>query len=392
MSRRTICGSCDSIDLLPVLDLGSSPLADRFPTMVSQVETFYRLDLLLCLTCLLVQLGEVVPDDELWDDYAFYSGTSPALGKYHEQFVEDLKRRTGAHEPRLTLEIACNDGSLLSLLPGKRVVGIDGAAGPVAVGREQGLDIRLGLFNIESAHHLRDELGPADLIVAQNVMAHVRDLPGFCAGIAHMLSDDGIAIIEVQALENLLLGNQFDHVYHEHRFFFSSRSVTRTLAQSLLSVVSVERTPMQGGSLRVTVRKGPRSDEFKRPQEGWRLVSNLATYTGLQARADYLRDRLLDLLDQQMRMGSVAGYAASAKSTTLLNWCGITSLHVPYVVDTTPHKIGKFTPGSKIEVVAPGQRPDPDTYLLLAHNYLSRTRQEPFSGDWLVPIPQPVII
>lgn len=381
--QRTQCGGCESTELTKVLNLGLSPLADLFPATADGREDRYPLELLQCEDCKLVQLGYVVPDEILWQDYGFYSSTSPGIVAYHQQFADMVLERHGI--PELAVEIACNDGSLLSKLVARRRLGVDAADGPVAAAKVKGLDVRHGLFGLEMARQLKSEVGPADFIVAQNVIAHVSDLPSFIQGIKHLLAPEGLAVIEAQSLSDLLLGNMFDHVYHEHRFFFSAETLRRTLRAGGLQPLVVERTPMQGGSIRITCQRAVKTPKPMQPDYFTHSLSEL------QSRADYLRARLLDTLNTEAKYGVVAGWAASAKSATLLNWCQIGPDLVPYIVDTTPAKIGRFAPGSHIPIVGP-EAPDPDTFLLLAHNYISRIRQDPFKGRWLVPIPHPVVL
>ena len=395
--RRTCCGSCGNANLEPVLDLGYSPLADAFPEAIDEIEMTYPLQLFVCDACWLVQLGEIVPDDILWSDYGFYSSTSPAIAAYHRALADLLMRRHPDQVQRLTVEIACNDGSLLSQINSPRLLGVDPAEGPALQAIANGLDVRVTPFTKQLAENLHSEMGPAGLVIASNVAAHVADLSDFLLGITTLLADDGVAVIEVQSLADLLLGNQFDHVYHEHRSFFSATSLIAACREAGLNVVNVERTPMQGGSIRVTcqrqwVKKLPVAAKLLLQGEDG-FTNSMASFAGLQARAEQLRNRLIDLLADEISAGrKVAGFAASAKSTTLLNWCGIRSNVVGHVVDTTPHKIGRYTPGTKIPIVGPGELSDPDTYLLLAWNYVSRIRTDPFKGRWLVPIPQPVIL
>lgn len=386
MTERTLCGSCRSEDLEQVLDLGESPLADHFPTDPYAVETTYPLRLLVCKHCSLAQLSEIVPDDLLWSDYGFYASTSPALVRYHIEFADLMQRRYGSP---LTLEVACNDGSLLSRLSGKKI-GIDAAAGPVSVALDRGLDVRQGLFGSELATQLRDEIGPVGLVIAQNVVAHVANLQDFLSGIHHILDDNGVAVIEVQSLADLLLGNQFDHIYHEHRSFFSRESLVNALWYAGLVPLEYEHTPMQGGSLRVTCRKV--TDPTDLPESPYPGLGNIRSLLSIQPRADYLKAQLIRVLCDEANRGTVAGWAASAKSSTLLNWCDIGPELVKYIVDTTPAKIGRYTPGTHIPIVDPREYDYPDTFLLLAHNYVSRIRHDPFRGRWLVPIPQPVVM
>jgi novobiocin biosynthesis protein NovU/D-mycarose 3-C-methyltransferase len=225
------------------------------------------------------------------------------------------------------------------------------------------------------------------------VAAHVADLHDFFAGIEHLLAPGGVAVVEVQYLADLIAGNQFDHVYHEHRYYFTVDSLARVASRHGLAVESVTRTSAQGGSIRVTLCRGE-PPELVEPV--W--LRQPSTFLSLQGRVEQIRNRLLELLDGQAAHGrKVAGYAASAKSATLLNFCGIGPDRLDHIVDTTPHKIGRYTPGTHIPIVGPGDRPEPDVYLLLAWNYLPGVlrREREFidrGGRFLVPIPYPVLL
>lgn len=395
MTRRTCCGGCGSGDLNVFLDLGTSPLADAFP-IEPGLEDRYPLQVAYCPQCWLVQLMDIVPDHLLYgSDYGFYSSSSPSLVDYDRQFAQWVSDRFDV-AGHTVVEVACNDGSLLRHFAGvTRAIGVEPASGPAEVARGRGLDVVGEAFGVDVARRL---LWPGSrrrrLVIAKNVAAHVADLNDFMAGIAHLIRDDGSAVIEVQYFADLLAGNQFDHVYHEHRYFFSLRSLGDLLARHGMSIASAERVPAQGGSIRVVATSGRSPGDWH--AEDW--LRRPETYAGVQGRAEHLRTVLRDLLHAEAAAGrKVAGYAASAKSATLLNWCGIGPDLLDHVVDTTPHKIGRFTPGTHIPIVGPGDRPVPDTYLLLAWNYLSGVmrRERAFidaGGRFIVPIPQPVIL
>lgn len=404
MTTRTHCGGCGSAGLMPFLDLGTSPLADSFPAAPDTNEPRYPLRAAACRSCWLVQLLDVVPDELLYGaDYGFYSSTSPSIRAYDAEFARWALDRFGVEAKRGVVEIACNDGSLLQHLAagaGGPVLGVEPAAGPAEAARKRGLTVKTYPFSFALAERLRDEMqDPVGLVIAKNVAAHVADLPDFLAGVGHLIGDDGVAVIEVQDVSALLLGNQFDHFYHEHRFYFSLTSLSAACWRAGLRVVDFERTPAQGGSIRVTCRP-------LTPSASWRIkgdaaepwLRDRATYVGMQGRADELRDRLLALLHAEREAGrTVAGYAASAKSCTLLNFCGIGPDLVQYVEDTTPHKIGRYTPGTGIPIVEQGERAYPDTRLLLAWNYLGDVleRENGYTmsgGRWIVPIPAPVVL
>lgn len=400
--RREQCGGCGSSDLEVFLDLGKTPLADRFPTTADEPEDTYPLEVAVCRRCWLVQLLEVVPDDVLWADYGFYSGTSPGKRAYHQAYAQWALTEFGEQARRLTVEIGCNDGDLLQHFhaAGCNVHGIDPASGPVAVARERGLRVWESPFDSVGARIIRAADGPAGLIIANHVAAHVADPHDFFAGIAELLAPDGVAVVEVQYFPDLLVGNQFDHVYHEHRFFFSANSLCLVLLKHDLMIQSIIHTPQQGGSIRVVCRPTKAALNWKPPlpQGEYQHLSSMATYQSFASRVAYLRERLLALLDDERRAGRrLAGYGATAKSTTLLNACGIGPDLLEYVEDITPAKIGRVTPGTHIPIVAPGERQQPDTYLLLLWNDLAGVlrRERAFidqGGRFLVPIPVPVLL
>lgn len=393
--RREACSGCGRRDLETFLDLGSSPLADRFPATADEPEETYPLRLAVCPRCWLVQLLEVVDDAVLFgDDYAFHTGSSPSAVEYFHSYAADLMRQF--RPEGLVVEVACNDGTLLAELAGWGVwtIGVEPAAGPAEVARDRGLNVVSEPFGIGTARRLSGEYGKASLVVANNVAAHVADLDDFFGGIAALLAPNGATVVEVQYLADLLAGNQFDHVYHEHRYYFSIATLAQTMERHGLFMQSVSRTPAQGGSIRVVATRVRSLSEYSE-RAGLR---QMAPYAAFQGRVDHVRAMLNHLLDDELAAGrKVAGYAASAKSATLLNFCGIGADRVDHIVDTTPHKIGRFAPGSKIPVLGPGDRPEPDTYLLLAWNYLSGVlrREHPFvdrGGRLLVPIPVPVLL
>lgn len=406
--ERTECGVCTSTDLEQVLNLGDSPLADEFPTTAAAALTMkrYPLGLARCGACSLVQLTEIVPDAELWEgEYGFYTSASWVAAHYQRQYADWAYGQFQRLADQLTVEIACNDGVLLRQLKevhGARVLGIDPAAGPSQLARDTGLDVRTRPFGTAAAGEVLSEFGPAGLIIANNVVAHVADLGDFLGGIALLLARQGRAVIEFQYVADLITGNQIDHVYHEHRQFFSVASISVALARHGLQVVDILETVPQGGSMRVTVaHQGvvwPTHAVARQIRyEHWLSVPG--ALAGLQGRADRIRDRLRDQLYALKFSGAkVAGFGASAKSTTLLNFAGITPDMVQYFVDTTPTKHGRYTPGTGIPIISPtADSRAPDVYLLTVWNYAGdiMRRESEYTrrgGKWLVPIPIPVLL
>ena len=389
MGSLVVCRGCGSTNLRTFLNLGSTPLADAFPVTPDEPQPRYPLGLTLCVHCWLVQNSETVPDSELWtEDYGFYTGASPSSIAYFEDYAAWVRER--CPDPAFVVEIASNDGTLLRHFREARVLGVE-PAGNVA--RASGLPVIIAPFGRAVARGIEE---PADLILANNVIAHVDDLQDFVGGIAELLAPDGIAVIEFQYVADLLLGNQFDHVYHEHRSFFSLRSLSGVVARHGLRVAEAIRTPAQGGSLRVVVRHG--DDQSVEPPElnyaeSW--LRHWSTYETFEGRVLQVRDRIRALVRAEREAGRrVAGYAASAKSATLLNYCDLGPDDIVAVVDKTPSKIGRFTPGTGIPIV---EQTDADTYLLLAWNYLPGVirRERSFldhGGRIIVPIPVPMVL
>lgn len=405
MYQRTECGGCGNQELRTFLNLGESPLANDLPYTADQTEVFYPLQLGYCSRCWLVQMMHVVPHELVFGgDYTFFSSTSPALVELHRKYAQTLLDRY-PEESKFTLEIACNDGSLLRHFArdGRKTVGIDPAAGPVMAAQDRELDVIHDSFGQAAAHRIRDEHGAPTLVLANHVTAHVTDLHDFLGGIKTVLNRDGVAILEVQYLPDLLLGNQIDHVYHEHRYFFSLTSLLAVARCNGLEVIDVERVDAQGGSIRVSMTHDHLLAHKIEEEVELRLIaeSGIRTpfaYAGMQARADRIAERLHELLAGDT--GVTAGYGMPAKATTLLNFANIGTSEIDFIVDTTPVKIGRFAPGVKIPIHSPnepGIRGQVDTYVLFIWNYLRHImrREQGFmenGGQFIIPIPAPVIV
>lgn len=414
--RRAVCGGCGSTDLDTVLDLGKTPPANTLPADPSDEETFYPLQLGVCPRCWLVQQMELVPDHELYGAaYAFYSSASLPKQAYHRDLSRRLLRDYPGQARRLTVEVACNDGDLLRHFRdvGCRILGVDPAPGPAQKARDRGLQVRTASFGADTAAQMRDSHGPAGLVVANHVVAHVVDLDDFFGGIDVLLADDGAAIVEVQYLMDLLVGNQLDHVYHEHRYHFSLSALAALAGRHRLSVTDVRHTPAQSGSINVTLaRRTNPSPAVVRMLDSERWLRDRSAYQSLQGRAEHIRFQLLRLLDDEQRAGRrVAGYAAPAKAATLLNWCGLGPDIIEYIVDTTPYKQGRYIPGVHIPIIGrqwtgaardlyeptkPVDHELPDVWLLNCWNYAADVlrREQAFTaggGRWIIPIPVPTL-
>lgn len=405
---RTTCTGCGRGDLDPFLDLGSSPVADAYTVQPGSVGTvdLYPLRVAVCGSCWLVQLLDVLDGETLFGTgYSFHSSASAPLSAYHVEYAASLLADNSLDALAFrsgVVEVGCNDGDMLRhfTAAGLPAYGVDPAAGPVAVARSRGLDVVAEPFTLALAEKLRAERGPAGLVVANHVLAHVADVADFLAGVRHLLADDGRAVIEVQYLADLLLNNAFDLTYHEHRNFFSLSSLASAAQRHGLTVTSHLTTGRQGGSIRVwlEVDPGGTGDGGAVQVAGERWLTHRAAYTGMQGRAERIRARLWDCLNH-FGDRTVAAYGAPAKLTTLAAFCRLDVADVAWIQDTTTAKQGRYLPGTSIPIVAPKSTDDwrPDAYLLSAWNYAGpilrqEARYTAAGGRWILPFPAPVIL
>ncbi len=408
-TTRTTCRICDDSALPPIkiLDLGKTPLADKFKKRETQQEESFPLRIAYCPNCHLVQLIDDVNEEVLWNDqYAFYTGASPSSLKYFEQYASEvISRFQDLVRNGLTVEIASNDGTFLKYFSeGKyKVLGIEPTKNTAEVAIRSGVLTLVELFTSRLADDVVKRMGQASVIVGSNVLAHVPDLNDFVKGIKTLLTPDGVAIFEVQYFPHLLFNNAFDHVYHEHRSFFSLHPLIKLFEQHNMKIFDVQEADTQGGSIRIFVTKQKKKTVNplvylmlkKEVQLG---IRDKTLYEGMSYHAEYMKDKLLKLLESLKAQGrTVYGFGASAKGNTLLNYCGITQDLLPVIVDLTPFKIGKFTPGTSIPVVSGEGLKAPDYYLVLVWNYLPGilAREKEYlrkGGHFIVPIPTPFVI
>lgn len=399
--HRIACAACGSTVLSKILDLGSSPLANTYREAVSIREERYPLAIGVCGVCQTVQSLVVIPDELIYGgDYGFYSGGSAPQLAYHKTGADLLLYWYPNHVKRLVVEVACNDGSLLTLLEdaGGRVVGIDPAAGPVEKAREKGLRVYQEPLTTALAVQVRAAHGPAGLVVAYQCMAHVGDLPGTLTAIRALMDERSLAVFEVQYLPDLMAGNMYDQVYHEHRFFWSLTALQIVCEKYGLYLHDAELIELQGGGLRVVLSTDPSAPltlgddvHMIMQRESWLPFG----YGSLQGQVDRTKQHLVDLLEAEMVAGRrVAGYGASAKACTIVNSCDIADM-LEYIVDATPHKQGKYLPGTNVPIVPPGwlDTNPVDTMVLLTTNYLGPIlRRGEHQGRWITPLPLPAVL
>lgn len=406
ITKRDKCRVCGSKRLLEILDLGKMPLADLFVKSSKTKEKKFPLVVSVCKSCYLVQLMHDVDDELLFgNNYAFHTGGSPSSIPYFKRYAEDILEKFPKEAHDFTLEIASNDGTLLKHFQksGCKILGIDPAKNVVDFANNQKIETLPYFFNSKTAKELSNKKGKAGIIIANNVIAHVPDPKDFIKGIKLMLSKNGVAVIECQYFPFLLFNNQFDNIYHEHRSFFSLAPLNKLVKSANLKIIDVEEHDTQGGSIRfflthsTSKRKVKKSVSEMLKNEKEIGLSKLETYIGIPARVNYIKYKLVNILKDLKKDGfTIAGYGASAKSTTLLNYCGINTNYLDYVLDKTEYKFGLLTPGTHIPVTGT-EKERPDFYLLLVWNYTHGIlqREQKFrkdGGKFILAIPTPQIV
>lgn len=400
------CRFCQTPLKLRFCDLGLSPLSNAFVREqdLGQMEPFYPLQADVCEKCLLVQVPQFETPSQIFGDYVYFSSFSDSWLAHCEAFASDAITRFGLGQHSRVVEIASNDGYLLQFFrrAGVPVLGVEPAANVARVAQANGIDTVVEFFGSDFAEKLTAEAKQADLIVCNNVFAHVPDLNDFTRGLQTLLKPKGVLSIEFPHLQRLIEESQFDTIYHEHFCYFSFLTARRVLAHHGLDVFDVVQLPTHGGSLRVLAQRGDSGSQpvTKRvldltDQEARFGIEQLDMYLSFDGRARTVKRDLLEFLIAAKRQGKlIAGYGAPAKGNTLLNYCGIRQDFLDYTVDRNPEKQGRFLPGTRIPVFAPEQLKitKPDYVLILPWNIkdevvsqISYIRE--WGGRFVVPIP-----
>jgi hypothetical protein len=406
MTIAVTCRSCGAADLELILSLGATPLANSLPASASggPEERTYPLDLVFCPTCTLVQITETVPPEELFRDYLYFSSFSDTMLAHARDLVGRFAAERRLGPSSLTVEIASNDGYLLQYYKaaGVPVLGIEPARNVARVAvEERGIPTVTEFFGLELAARLAAEGKRADVLHANNVLAHVADLNGFVGGIRALLSVDGVAALEFPYVGDMIDRCEFDTIYHEHLCYFSLSALDYLFRRHGLKAVAVERIPIHGGSLLLQVARAeaqtsaaPSVDALL-AEERSRGLRSAEFYRGFARRVTGLKADLLALLARLKGEGrTIAAYGAAAKGSTLLNTFGIGRETLDFVADRSTHKQGRFMPGVRIPIVPPARLLEamPDYTLLLTWNFADEilAQQAEYrrrGGKFIVPVP-----
>jgi SAM-dependent methyltransferase len=378
LAARTRCLSCEGTDITEILSLGALPLPNAYPAADASVEEpRYPLDVGFCSQCSLVQLRHIVPPEQLFSDYLYFSSYSASMLQHAESLAASLvaERRLGPQS--LVVEVASNDGYLLQYFKraGVPVLGIEPAANIAAVARdERQIPTVSEFFGRDLAARLVSDGRRADVILGLNVMAHVPDLNGFMSGVATMLAPGGVAVIEVPYVRDMVDRNEFDTIYHEHLCYFSVHAVAALVRRHGLSLERVERISIHGGSLRLFIAAGDRHGPTALrllEEEAALGITREEYYREFRTAVERVREDLNATLARLRAEGATIGaYGAAAKGSILLNYCGITADTVAFVADRSPYKQGRRMPGCGIPVVDPRViiERQPDCVLILVWN------------------------
>ena len=404
-----LCRSCRAPLDQSVVDLGMQPLSNAFLAAdeLARAESFYPLHVFVCTVCWLMQIEAVAARESIFgDDYHYFSSFSTTWLEHARRYAERMivERSLGANS--LVVEVASNDGYLLSafVAAGIPVHGVEPALNCAAAARQRGVRTTVAFFGVEMAQTLAASGGRADVIVANNVLAHVPDLNDFIGGIGVLLAGEGLATIEFPHALTLLERTEYDTIYHEHFSYFSLLAATTAFERHGLTIVDVEELPTHGGSLRLHVTHAPaRSGERVAAllaRERAAGLDTLAAYTGFAGRVHASKFALLEFLIAARRAGNrCAAYGAAAKGNTLLNFCGIRDDLLEYVVDRSPHKVGKYLPGTHLPVRAVETvfETKPELLVILPWNLTGEIVEQmagirAWKGRFVIPIPSVHVI
>jgi len=391
-----LCRLCSAELRRTFVDLGMSPPCESYlaADQLDAGETFYPLHVRVCEQCLLVQLPVHVSAEDIFSDYAYFSSYSDSWVRHARDFVDLAQARLGLDRDSFVVEVASNDGYLLqhSVAKGIRSLGIEPAANVAEAAVARGVPTEVLFLGEETGRKVAEIHGRADLVVANNVFAHVPDIVDFARGLRALVAEDGHVTIEIPHLLRLIEGNEYDTIYHEHFSYLSLLTTQRVLAEAGLTVVDVQELSSHGGSLRTwsapTERAGAPTDAVAKvlADEAAAGLDTVDGHAGFAERVSRARDDFVEFLVGERRAGRrVAAYGAPGKGNTLLNHCGVRGDLISFAVDRNPHKHGRFLPGTHIPISPVERLADdrPDTIVVMPWNLRTEiTHQLEYTREW----------
>ena len=407
-----MCRFCGAPLSVTFADLGMSPLSNAYlkPEQLKLHENFYPLHAWVCGKCRLVQLEEFEPPEHIFDDeYAYFSSFSDTWLEHAKSYVDTMMQRFGFGAGSLVVEIASNDGYLLQYFVqrGVPVLGVEPAANCARAAEEKGVPSVVKFFGTRTAEELVAQGRPADLLLGNNVLAHVPDLNDFVQGMKRMLKPGGVITMEFPHLLTLIEQNQFDTIYHEHFSYFSFLTVEQVFARHGLVLFDIDELPTHGGSLRIygchvedaTKPVGPRVEALKQKEHRAGL-DGMAAYMAFDDKVKRTKRRLLEFLVRAKNEGrTIVGYGAPAKGNTLLNYSGVRTDFIDFTVDRSPHKQGCYLPGTHIPIHHPDRIREarPDYVLILPWNLRDEIVEQvsyirEWGGQFVLPIPEVAVL
>lgn len=399
------CRFCNHPIHITFCDLGKTPPSNSYLKTLDQKEQLFPLHAFVCNHCFLVQLGQFQSPDEIFKDYAYFSSYSESWVEHARKYVEMMEKRFSLNTDSFVVEIASNDGYLLQHFKNKDipVLGIEPARNIAEYALQKGIPTLVQFFGRQTAKELSHK--KADLILGNNVLAHVPDLNDFVSGLKELLAPSGVITLEFPHLLQLIIQNQFDTIYHEHFSYFSLYCLEKVFQQHDLSIFDVEEIPTHGGSLRLYIqhqgftRKEEPRVELLRGKERDFGLDKIDTYSEYSQKVIELKNELNQFFERVKKEGKkIAGYGAPAKGNTLLNYCGITKELLPFTVDLSPHKQGLYLPGTKIPIFSPEKIAieKPDYVLILPWNIKEEIKKQiayvkEWGAQFVIPIPDVMI-
>ena len=398
-SKIAVCRLCGNAHLDNILDLGIQPPANSLRKRLGDKLETIPLVICRCTGCSTVQLTETVSPEYLFRNYVWVTGTSETACRYSQVFYDNVCARL-TKKTMLVVEVASNDGTFLKPFRehGHRVLGVDPARNLAELARASGIATEAEFFGSKTAERLVRKYGEADVLIARNVIPHTPEPNDLTAGLRRCLGDDGMGVIEFHWVQHILNELHYDSIYHEHFFYHSLHSIEYLLNRQSLYLFDVTESPISGGSLVVYFAKKPRPKSAAL-RERMNLetdlgLASLETWQSFAQRSLDHRAKLKKLIDDQVKMGKkIIGYGASARSSTLLNFCGLSSEHLICIADKSLIKLGSYTPGTNILIVSPEEamKRQPDAVLILAWNFreeiLGKLVAMNFHGEVIIPLP-----